>query len=680
METGPIGTALSLRPGRADVLPLALIVGCAVAWLTGGLAHDSLWLNDESFHQVVTRHVHDAPFRPTLYDDPVHDTPELYRDYWNVRTWLVKPVGGFWGPALLMGLVGTGPLAFRLAGFLGYLVALLGVYLVGRAWAGRALALVSSLALASLPLGWILTQARFISDSLDLQTGGVITLAMLALFVSVARRSARFAAVAGAVTGFALLVKSALGLTPLGVAMVLWALGAAGFCRGPRLRDVGLMLLTTVAVAVPWNVYAALKWPVAFSQGTWGELMMHLTTHGSVVGHRQWVRPPDAVFNEILTGLSGPLPVALSVLAGVWLVVRAWRTRDFVLVGLAAWLWATWLGHSLPAMKIIHHLWNAEVPLFIALALLLRDAWSRLPLATAAGASLLTPLLVPRWPWLSVLRQYVPPPAQFRQSDVLASMQLTLLGLALGLVAVLVARRAADGVPEKARWASGACLTVAVAWVAVGDGVATQRTLATEAWPQFHVAFSKTVGQAIDALTPKRSVVCLATHGDAPASNEVHNLLFWSNRLVLPGASPGDYPEHGFHPYLVSAVAQPWEPLPVPASAWLRAWDLTRPAPVPPPPEGLTPLDVRIGAARVVGYAREPSTAGGADRYAFIIEPHGRLPRVGVTFQLRDGRTVAARYVAPLASVRELVAAAWFVLPVVGPPFESVASVNVSER
>ena len=88
--------------------------------------------------------------------------------------------------------------------------------------------------------------------------------------------------------------------------------------------------------------------------------------------------------------------------------------------------------------------------------------------------------------------------------------------------------------------------------------------------------------QAIDALTPEQSVV-LFDAGDAPGQIERHNMLFWSNRMVVPGRDPMDYPAHGFHPYLVSAIAEPYEPLPVPASAWLRAYDLTKPLPEPAP-------------------------------------------------------------------------------------------------
>ena len=651
------------RLTRFDALLMVALVGVGLWFLLPDLAHDSEWNFDESFNQAVARHVYEHPFKPMLYPDPVHDTPEMYRDYWSPRIWLVKPVGGYWVTAALMLFVGKVPLAYRLAGLLGHLISALTVYVLGRRYAGRMLAFIAGLGLLALPLAWTFVQARFISDDLDVQLAGWVCGAMLSLFQSIRLRSLKWAALAGAFTGMGILVKFVLALTPLGVAFVLWALALARFCDGPRTREFLMMTFTTCAVALPWNLYAALKWPLAYSQGNLNELLIHLRP-GAGSGHNQWARPVDAVFNEMILWLSSPLPQALTILAGVWLLVRAARSRDFVLVGLAAWLWATWLGHSLPATKQMHHLWNSVVPQFIALAMLTRDSLKRVPLAFAALGALATPVLVPKWPWLSVLRTYFPANSQSHGGDLIAGLQLLVLGLLLGFVVHALLFRRLRGA---FMWVPGFAAACWFAWVTVHDGVVRQRELRAEAQPQFNAAFSKTVGQAIDALTPEQSVV-LFDAGDAPGQIERHNMLFWSNRMVVPGRDPTDYPAHGFHPYLVSAIAEPYEPLPVPASAWLRAYDLTKPLPEPAPvPEGLTRLDVRVGNAEVVGYSSEPSLRGRA-RYAFIVRPNGDLRPMRVRFTTAEGPVeVMTKATDALKPVGQLARAAWYVLPVVGP-------------
>lgn len=652
------------RLTRLDALFLAALVGVGVWLLAPDLAHDSAHDFDESFHQAVVRHVFEHPFKPMLYPDPVHDTPELYRDYWSPRVWLVKPIGGYWTSAFLMLFVGKGPLAYRLAGLLAHLLSALTVYALGRRYAGRLLSFVGGLGLLALPLGWTFVQGRFISDDLDVQLAGFMCVAMLCLFRSVELKSLKWAALAGAATGAGILVKFVLGLTPLGVAGVLWVLALFKLCAGPRFRELAVMTLTTLAVALPWNLYAAVTWPHAYRQGNLREVLMHVTREHAIAENGQWQRPPDAVLNEMLSGLSAPLPSVLTVLAGVWLLVRAWRSRDFVLVGLAAWLWATWAGHSIPAAKQIHHLWNSAVPQFIALALLARDSLRRAPLAFAALGALATPLLVPKWDWLSRLRTFTPVNSQSHGSDVLAGLQLVVLGALVGLALHALLHRRLRGA---FMWVPGFAAALWFAWVTVHDGVARQRVLRQEAQAQFNSSFSKTVGRAIDALTPAQSVVMLDT-GDPPGQLEVHNLLFWTNRLVLRGRDPTDYPAHGFHPYLVTPLAEAYEPLPVPASAWLRAYDLTKPLAGPPPvPDGLTPLGVRVGNAEIVGYASEPALPGRA-RYAFIVRPNGEARPVRVRFITADGPVEATAN--PRDALRPphlLAAAPWYVLPMLGP-------------
>lgn len=659
------------KPERLDWLAMGLLVLWGLWRLLPGLAHDSIWPFDESFHQVVSRHVFDRPFTPMLYVDALHDSTDTY---WNARVWLVKPPGAFWTAAFFMLLVGKTPLAFRLGGLLAQLVAALTVYFLGKSTSNRLVAFLAGLALLALPMGWTYTQARFIGDELDLELCGWLCLAMLFLFRAIQTRSLRWAALSGAATGAGFLVKLVLALTPLGVAGVLWGLSCLRFTVGPRFRQLVVMGLFAVAVALPWNLYAATTWPQAFKEAN-ADMLVHIVPSITQTKAPQWKRPPDAVFNEIVNVLYAPLPNAVGVLAGVWLLVRAVRSRDFFLVGLAAWLWATWLGHSAVPIKIHSHLWNSVVPEFVGVALLLRDAWRSLPLAGALLGGLTTELLVPRWPWLSTLRDHAPADWQARHSDLWAGGFLVLVGLLVGAL-LQVASRRLRAVPS---WPLGLAATGWLCGVMLVTGVQRQDALFAEAQQHFDVAYSKTVGQALEKLTPPRSVVLLDRDFDATSQTEGHNLMFWSDRLVFGGRDPRDYPAAGYHPYLVSPNAEAFEPVPVPPWAWLRAYDLTKPLAEPAPvPPGLRPLDVSVGQMHLLGFAREPSTRG-HDRYAFVAEPRGTPQPVHVRFTLASGEAVLVA-VNPRATLRQpqhLSTFRWFVLPVVGPPFEQVQRVDV---
>jgi hypothetical protein len=150
--------------------------------------------------------------------------------------------------------------------------------------------------------------------------------------------------------------------------------------------------------------------------------------------------------------------------------------------------------------------------------------------------------------------------------------------------------------------------------------------------------------------------------------------MVWSDRLCHTGRNPDDYPQAGFHPYLVSAKAEPFAPLEVPAHAWLRAYDMAVPIAEPPGlPKGLEPLDVAIGNLRVLGWAHARANRS-TERYAFYVRSEGGVPNaLPVTFEQESGGV--SRVIQPdatLQSPARLAGAAWFVLPALGPPIAEV--------
>jgi hypothetical protein len=177
-------------------------------------------------------------------------------------------------------------------------------------------------------------------------------------------------------------------------------------------------------------------------------------------------------------------------------------------------------------------------------------------------------------------------------------------------------------------------------------------------------------------LTPKPSLVLVDYDFDPQHEFEDKSLMFWSDRLTLRGRDPKDYPQHGYHPYVVSSRAEPFELLRgVPADAWFQAFDMARPATAPPLPEAVRRVEASFGNLHVLGYAAGRSDSD-HDRYAFYVRADGVPSDLFVTF--RTAQMPVALRIAPEASLitrQHLVNAAWYVVPAIGPRLEDVSEI-----
>ncbi len=671
--TGPTAPSVSpslRRLDRVDALAMGLLLLVGVFQLVPDLAHDRISAWDESMHQVVTRHVFDDPLYPTLYDDPVHPLQDL-RQWWGSNVWLLKPPGSFWFGALMMNFVGKVPLAFRIGGLLSQLIGALTIYVLARAVVPRAWGLIAGAGFLCLPLGWILTQARFVGDELDLMISGCTCVAIVCLLLAIEKDSMRWAIAAGAATGAGYLTKTFLAMTPLGIAGVLWFLSTRRFCAGPRMKLVVGMVAGLIVVAAPWNIYAASKWPDVYARAATHTLGF-ISEKSNEEGVPGWRRPVDAIFNEAMMGSYDPLPHALALLVGIWVAWRALRKRELVVIAAALWIWATWLGHSVAAVKIHAHLWNSVVAGFIGIAIVLADVWRSRRLAFAVTGATLTPWAITALPSFAKVRELVP--AFLVQTraipGLVEGLVLILIGTAMGWALRL---RPFERSGEYIRIAASFAATFLLCGVMLYKGNARVNEVAAEARPHNNTVYHREVGRAIDAAAPKKSIVMLDHEIHSPGQLEHFNLAFWSDRLVHTGRDPKDYPANGFHPYLVSPVAEPFAVLEnVPASSWMRAYDLTVPAAPPPIPKDAHPLDVTTGNLKVLGVASGYSDRK-HDHYAFFVRSDAVPEALTVSFVTADG--IEKVSIAPEATLRSsgrLAGVPWFVLPAVGPPRSKV--------
>lgn len=672
MNEDPFKTRLPWL-GWFDFGALALICAYALIRLAPGLGHASIWNWDEAFHQVVTHSVLQHPFRPTLYDDPLHPLVDL-RMWWGFNVWLHKPPAPFWFGALMMRFTGVTPLALRLGSLLGETAMACCIYYLGFALTRRWAAFAAAIAFLSLPFGWIMTQGRYIGDVTDITLAAFICLAVVTLVRSIENDSWKWALVSGAATGVAYLCKTFLSLTPLGIAGVMFGLSLFGFCRGPRLKSLLAMFAGTVAVAGPWNLYAYVTWPDLYKR-------VLVNTLGFVNDPLKEdlansIRPVDAIFNEINPHNYEPMGAALIALAGVWLLYKSIRDRSPLAIAVSIWLWSTWIGHSLMAVKGHGHLWNSLVPGFIAVAMVLADAFKSFPLALATLAAVFSPQLM-RWlPMVSSLRPLLP--AKLDESRRIAGLVEGLVFIAVATVIGLVLAKLDKKNRPLPHLLVGGAASLALLWLVVPQAVALQSTTRDKAFEEDNIAYSREAGRALDERAPAKSLVLVDIDADPKDQFENLNMMFWSGRLSQRGRDPKDYAQNGYQVYLTSAQAEPFAQLDgVPAHSWLRAYDLSQPLSAPPPlPAGVTPLEIGVGAARVLGYAAGDNDSAHG-RYAFFVQPNGAPPTLVVTFQTRQGPVV--KTIAPEASLLQrgrLANAAWYIAPTLGPPRDQVEEIG----
>ncbi len=664
----------SRHPWRPlDWALVALIVTWGAVWHLPHLTHSFIHNWDESMHQVVSRGVYDTFFYPHMYVDPIYPVTD-HSKWWYADAWLLKPTGPFWVNAVMMKVVGVTPAASRLTALLGELLAALSLFALLRPQARRFWATVGALGFLAVPYSWTLIQGHMFGDVTDTTLVGWVTFAVLCLVWAVERHSWRWAFAAGVATGVGYLCKTQLALAPLGVFGVMWLLGLVAFSPGPRLRHVLAMYGGFFAAALPWNLYCAYAWPK-----TWNAMNAYTLGHfgkdtGTDIG--SWARPADAIFNEVNQLELAPLPVAVAALTVGWLFWRALTKKDPLSVALFLWLGSTWFVHSVAHAKQPNHVWNSAPAVFAALALWGKDVWRAPRLAAAAIGAFATPLGIAHLPQLAKWREALPAVLDEtrRLPGLFEGLALAVGGV--GVVSVLLF------VPFLRRWLAPLLAFVANALVlhvllwAAPTALITQRDSKAQ---ERHHSHTKDVGLALDAALPKKSVLWADLDADPPSAHLHYDLMFWSGRMTyrrgpdLPAAQA-----KGYESFLVTPAAAPFEPIvQVPAHAWLRAYDLSKPAALPDVPQGAERLEVKQGSLTVLGFGAAP-VAATRDRWAFFVRPQGVPHELRVGFVTATGtETVVVSPEASLVGRGRLADVAWFVMPVVGPPRAAVTALEL---
>jgi 4-amino-4-deoxy-L-arabinose transferase-like glycosyltransferase len=224
----------------------------------------NLW--DEQFHALVARNMMNHLLHPVLYNTPV--LPYDYRDWGANYTWLHKPPLFMWQMALSMKVFGIHPFAVRLPSAILSALCVPALYRIGFLLAGRRIGYLAALLLAC---SFILN-----TDHSDLVFMAYITFSIWSWTEYMHSGKKRWLLLTGLFSGMAILVKWLVGL------LVYAGWGLALLANKDLRRnirrwlDIGLALVCTTCVALPWHIYSRLHWPLEWAEET-AENAAHLT-------------------------------------------------------------------------------------------------------------------------------------------------------------------------------------------------------------------------------------------------------------------------------------------------------------------------------------------------------------------------------------------------------------------
>jgi hypothetical protein len=269
-----LGCALSAWLLRRRPRMSALCLSCLAVTVGLAMAAGDPFLHpwDERVHAVVARHLLAHPGLPILIERPIGN---VSLDWMETRVWLHKPPLALWLMAAGRAALGTSELALRipailLHAFAVYACARLGPALFGDDRRGRSVGLWAAFLFAINGEMVARTSGRLPSDHPDADLISLIALAALAAVR--ARNQLRenkggllAAAVAGALSGAAVLAKSFPGLLGIGLLAV-----TLPWRKRPGRSAVALAIGAAAcgAIALPWLIAAGHAFPAeaAFEQ------------------------------------------------------------------------------------------------------------------------------------------------------------------------------------------------------------------------------------------------------------------------------------------------------------------------------------------------------------------------------------------------------------------------------
>lgn len=212
---------------------------------------------DERFHAIVAKNMMNHPFKPMLHVDPVISSYDFTAWCCN-HVWLHKQPLFLWQMALSLKIFGVSEWALRLPSVLMCSLLVFPIFRIGLRLFDETAAYIAAFTWAFGYYSIELSAGAIGMDHNDVAFCFYVTLSVWAFVEYMHRQTLRYALLVGLFAGCAVLCKWLAGaLVFAGFGVFLFQQRLAARC----LRDFGLALLTSLAVALPWQVYTFWKFP-----------------------------------------------------------------------------------------------------------------------------------------------------------------------------------------------------------------------------------------------------------------------------------------------------------------------------------------------------------------------------------------------------------------------------------
>ena len=326
MESAVTSTKESASARRLQHAALALILLGSFLLKLDHLNHAALRPLDEVFHAIVARNLLKHPLTPTLVDQPF--LPYDDRNWQENYIWLHKPPMALWQIALSYRLFGVNTFALRLPSAILSTLAVWLTYRIGAELLDAAAGLVAAGFQAFNPVILMVVHGYVFSDHVDISLLFWTEASIWMLARAIRTGHATDWALCGVAEGLAFLSKTYPALIVLGLASIVWLFG--NMEKRAKNRGLLIFLLAAIATALPWNLYAAIRFPREFAYENLN-ILHHLNEN-----IEQWAGPWDRVVFDYWISEFHAFYAAM--LAGaVIATVRAIQTRRLGLWLILAW-------------------------------------------------------------------------------------------------------------------------------------------------------------------------------------------------------------------------------------------------------------------------------------------------------------------------------------------------------
>ncbi|TAN39581.1 MAG: hypothetical protein EPN25_10955 [Nitrospirae bacterium] len=334
-----------------SVLLIIIIFGLFLRYRAANHEYISQW--DEAYHALVAKNLMAHPLLPTLYDNPVRSYD--YKDYGSNHIWLHKPPLTLWLMSGAMAIGGKKEVVFRLPSVVLGTLAIFLTFLIGKELFGTMAGYIAALLHALNPLVIRLVSGTVPTDHTEVVVALFVEATFLVLIIAARRRSLQFSVLAGVLLGCGLLSKSLPAATALAAAPFFW--------RGKDhladfIKPLALVLLTAVAIALPWQLYTSHNWPAEFAwegQQVFRHLSQPLEGHS---GDWDWYiklipthygGQPEKIWAQVAA-------YAVVIFSILYSLYRCIRERQTNLLAVLLWALVPYVVFSVAATKLMGYL------------------------------------------------------------------------------------------------------------------------------------------------------------------------------------------------------------------------------------------------------------------------------------------------------------------------------------